>query len=330
MDEVHVVSAPSEEVENREIAPAGLAYAITPVELHFVRNHFPTPATPATIDTVEIGGAVAAPARIRGDDLHRMTTRTLPVTLECAGTGRAGMMPLPPGEPWKRGAVSTAVWSGVPLRLLLERAGLRDDVVAILAVGGDSFERALPIAAALDPDVLVAVEMNGAPIPPLHGGPLRLVVPGWYGMASVKWLRAIVALTRPFTGRFQTESYVYDDGPVTTMKVNSLIVTPSEDARLSPGRHAVWGWAWSGDAPIDFVAISFDAGLWQPATLSRAIGPRAWVQWEALIEPRRGRHSLRVRAGDRAGHVQPEMPPANRLGYGNNSVATVIFSCPST
>jgi DMSO/TMAO reductase YedYZ molybdopterin-dependent catalytic subunit len=324
MDEIGVAAPQIETPEIREIAPAAWSNEITPADMHFVRSHFPIPAT---ADTLEVRGALATPMRIGCDELRGLATRTLPVTLECAGNGRARMAPLPPGEPFKRGAVSTAVWTGVPLRLLLERAALRDDVVEILAVGADSFERALPIAAALDPDVLVAVEMNGAPIPPSHGGPARLVVPGWYGMASVKWLHALLALPRPFAGRFQTDFYVYDDEPVTTMRVNSLIVAPSEDAVLAPGRLDVWGWAWSGDAPIDCVAVSFDAGPWRPAQLARAIGPRAWIRWEGLIDAGRGRHTLRARAHDRAGHVQPEAPPHNRLGYGNNGVATVVFAC---
>jgi DMSO/TMAO reductase YedYZ molybdopterin-dependent catalytic subunit len=324
MGEVDAGSARGAPPENREVAPDALVEELTPAGAHFVRSHF---ALPAPVDTLALDGAVARPASVRLDELRRATSRTLPVTLECAGNRRTSMTPLPPGEPWRSGAVSTALWSGVPLAALLERAGLRDDVVELLTVGADSYARALPIAAALDPDVIVAVEMNGAPVPPSHGGPLRLVVPGWYGMASVKWLRALTALTRPFAGPFQTETYVYDDGPVTTMRVSSLIVAPRDDATLAHGRVPVWGWAWSGEAAIASVELSLDAGPWRRARLSRPVGPRAWTRWHALVDVEPGRHTLRARARDRAGRAQPEVPPANRLGYGNNLVPTIVFTC---
>src|SRR5262249_43079185 len=157
---------------------------------HFVRNHFAIPRP--TEQSLELDGR-----KIALGDLRQLGQRTLAVTLECAGNNRLGMTPLPSGEPWGSGAVSTALWTGVPLRTLLERAGLRDDAIEILAEGADGFTRSLPIEDALDPSTLLAFEMNSRPLPVEHGAPLRLLVPGWYGMASVKWLVRLRALTVP-------------------------------------------------------------------------------------------------------------------------------------
>src|SRR5262249_6134293 len=149
---------------------------------------------------------------------------------------RLGMAPLPPGEPWGRGAVSTAIWTGVPLRSLLERVGLRDDAIEILAEGADGFARALPIEDALDPSTLLAFEMNGRPLPIEHGAPLRLVVPAWYGMASVKWLVRLRVLTVAYTGFFQKDRYVYDgQEPVTRKRVESRIARPRADEIVARG-----------------------------------------------------------------------------------------------
>jgi DMSO/TMAO reductase YedYZ molybdopterin-dependent catalytic subunit len=244
------------------------------------------------------------------------------------------MSPLPPGEPWRRGAVSTALWTGVPLATLLERVGPRDDVVEVLVRGADlgvpegaramvHYERALPV----EVDALVAVEMNGAPIPVAHGGPIRLVVPGWYGMASVKWVAAMELLTRPFRGWFQASDYVYDDGPVTTMRVNSRIVTPADEALVVGGSVHATGWAWSGEAPVTQVELSLDSGPWRPALVDPVRPVGSWVRWRATLEvvpP--GRHSLRARARDATGRRQPEAPIWNRLGYGNNVVDLVVFT----
>jgi DMSO/TMAO reductase YedYZ molybdopterin-dependent catalytic subunit len=322
---------PIEPEENREIVPDALSLAITPTEAHFVRCHFRQPAPPSEIT---IGGAVAEPASISLDALRALDQRTLPVTLECAGTNRAAMAPLPPGEPWRRGAVSTAVWTGVPLAALLERAGIRDDVVEILVRGADrgtpehapseiAYERALPVGQ----DALVALEMNGAPIPVERGGPIRLIVPGWYGMASVKWVAAVEALTRPFDGWFQTRDYIYDDGPVTTTRVDSRIVEPREESLHLLGAIRAWGWAWSGAAPIASLEISLDAGPWRRAALEKTQSAAAWVSWETTLEVTHpGHHSLRARARDRDGNVQPDAPIWNRLGYGNNAVEIIRFA----
>lgn len=323
-------AVPTDTPENREIEPGALALPITPTDAHFVRNHF---LQPIPSFEVAVGGAVAEPASFSVADLRSLEQRTQPVTLECAGNGRLGMSPLVPGEPWRRGAVSTSVWTGVPLSALLREVQLRDDVVEILVRGADrgtpagspseiSYERALP----LDVEALIALELNGEPIPTGRGGPIRLIVPGWYGMASVKWVVAIDALTQPFHGWFHEKAYVYDDGPVTTLRPSSRIVHPAEGSLLPPGTVRAWGWAWSSE-PIAGVEVSLDAGPWMRATVEHSRTMGAWVRWEASLEVARpGNHSLRARSHDALGRVQPETPIWNRLGYGNNSVETLVFA----
>jgi DMSO/TMAO reductase YedYZ molybdopterin-dependent catalytic subunit len=259
--------------------------------------------------------------------------RSLTVTLECAGNGRTSMAPLPEGEPWGQGALGTAVWKGVPLAKVLARAGLRPDVVEVLIEGADGegrkrFARSLPMSKALHPDTLLALEMNGAPLTRSHGAPVRLIVPGWYGMASVKWVSRIEALTEPFEGHYQRERYVYDlsDGrapePVTRMRVKSMITSPEEGTRVAPGRVVVQGMAWSGERRVVQVELAVDGGeSWRQATLLEAPRPSAWVRWAFTWENAApGRHTLRARATDEAGETQPEAALWNRLGYGNNAV----------
>ena len=265
------------------------------------------------------------------------------MTMECAGNGRTRMTPVPPGHPWELGAVSTARFTGVPLRDVLERAGVDGGAVEVAFAGADAgvtetgpparFERSLPLDRAMDPDVLLAWEMNGEPLPPPHGFPLRLVVPGWYGVASVKWLAEIRVLDAPFDGFFQAERYVYrgeagvaDGTPVTRMRVRALIAQPGEGERLPAGAATeIRGTAWSGEAPVRRVEVSVDGGAtWQDARLGDAESPYAAAPWSlAWTPPHAGRHLLLARATDEAGHVQPLEPVWNELGYGNNVVQRV-------
>jgi DMSO/TMAO reductase YedYZ molybdopterin-dependent catalytic subunit len=326
---------------NAEAAHPALAAAITPSGAHYVRNHFDVPALDAERHVVAVEGAVADPFTLAASELAMLPQRSVTVTLECAGNGRLDMTPLPPGEPWLHGAVSTASWTGVPLAVLLERAGLRDDVVEILVSGADHgtppgssapthYGRALPLDKARDPNVILAIEMNGSPLPPEHGAPARLIVPGWYGMASVKWVARIAALTEPFEGWFQRDRYVYETErerrPVDVMRVKSMIVAPDPGLGVRRGRLVVWGWAWSGAAMIDGVDVSLDRADWQPATLDVALAPHAWRRFSLVVDvPTHGRHTLRARARDAAGRAQPEVAAWNAQGYGNNAIATVGF-----
>ncbi len=321
-----------------EADAAALAQPITPRGAHFVRNHFAMPSLAAARHRVVVDGAVARAGALPLAEIVRMGARTVAVTLQCAGDGRIGMAPLPGGEPWRRGALSTALWTGVPLRELLMRAGVRDDAVEVLVEGADEgpldgggrgrFARALPLDEALEGGALLAWEMNGAPLPREHGAPLRLVVPGWYAMASVKWVARVSVLAAPFGGFFQRDRYVILDGearPVTRMAPGALVVRPGAGARVAAGEVAIAGWAWSGH-PIAQVEISVDGEPWRPAALEPPASPYAWCRFRdrRRLEVR-GRHTVRARARDVAGEVQPDAPRWNRLGYCNNAVEVAAF-----
>jgi DMSO/TMAO reductase YedYZ molybdopterin-dependent catalytic subunit len=326
---------------NAETPLDALREPVTPAPLHYVRSNFSLPDHPGTLT---IGGAVERPLTLTLDELRAMPATTLTVTLECAGNGRIGLMPLPTGEPWAGNAVGTARWTGAPLHLLLERAAPRADGVEVFFGGADhgpykggpdiSFGRSLARARALDPaaEVLVAWAMNDAPLPPDHGAPLRLVVPGWYGMASVKWLARIEVLTAPYVGQFQTTSYQFEwpdraREAVTTILPRALITDPAPGDTLPRGPFTVRGKAWSGTGPITAVEVSIDgAGDWQPAQVAPPTGPYQWQEWHfdwSGAEP--GRHVFRARATDAAGNCQPDSPAWNRLGYGNNAVQVLAF-----
>ncbi len=328
--------------ENAETVPEALAMPVTPAGAHDVRSSVPPPAHAPARHRLDIGGAVARPMSLSLASLKARPRRDLLVTMECAGNGRVALAPLPRGEPWARGAVSTAVWTGVPLTDLLDEAGVRDDAVEIVVAGADrgrpdgheheiAFERSLPLEMARHPSVLVAYAMNGAPLPPEHGAPVRLVVPGWYGVASVKWLAQVKVVTTPFEGWFQASRYVYERAgrpaePVSTMRVKSMIVTPGEHAPARRGTVAVRGWAWSGEAPIQHVEVILDGGPPVAARLGPMLGRHAWRGFDVEVEiTEAGRHSLRARARDGAGRVQPEVPEWNGLGYGMNAATAVLF-----
>lgn len=325
-----------------ETGPAALIAPITPNEAHFVRSHFDVPSLERAALPVLVDGAVAEPLSLSIAELRGLPQHHVTMTMECAGASRLTMQPLPRGLPFGHGAVATASWSGVPLGLLLDRAGLRDDVLEILISGADrgtlpqgvgpvAYARSLPLAKAREPNVLLALEMNGAPLPIEHGAPVRLVVPGWYGMASVKWVVRVTALVEPFAGWFQAERYVYVDGgrprrPVDVQAVKSLIVWPEPGRALPAGRLDAWGWAWSGAAPIAAVEVALDDGPWGEAELDPPLAPNAWRRFHVSLDLTfRGRHTLRSRARDAAGGVQPDVARWNAFGYGNNSVAAVAF-----
>jgi DMSO/TMAO reductase YedYZ molybdopterin-dependent catalytic subunit len=199
-----------------------------------------------------------------------------------------------------------------------------------------TFARALPLAHATDPasGILIAYEMNGRPLPPDHGAPFRLIVPHWYAVASVKWLKRLKVLTEPFTGEFQTGHYMYQwpdrpQEPVTLMRVRARITEPAPGATIGLGPCTVRGKAWSGQGPITRVDVSLTGeGDWQPAQLEPSRSGYHWQDWSFTWDtPGIGRHTLRARATDAAGNVQPEVPPWNRLGYGNNAIEVIYVDC---
>ncbi len=315
----------SSDPPNAEASPDAFAYLITPAEQRFVRCHFPVPRL-GDEHAVQVHGAVLEPRSISLADLRGLPAVTETVVTECAGNGRTRLSPPVPGEQWTGGAVSVAQWTGVPLRELLR---LRDSAVEVVFTGADGgrFRRSLPVDAALDPATLLAYEMNGARIPARFGGPLRLVVPGWYGMASVKWVQRIEAVEAPFEGEFQTQKYVYAPGiPVTRVRVKSMFTgLPGEIAVRDTLR--ITGLAWGGEG-VARVEVAVD-GEWSDA---RLVGPRlpyAWRRFELLwAPPRRGTWQLSCRATDHAGVMQPEQPVWNALGYGVNPIehATLVVT----
>ena len=313
-----------------------LAHPVTPRDSVYVRSNFPTPLLgPSHVLTVR--GAVREPYALSMAELAAMPQRELLVTMECAGNWRLGMDPVPEGEPWRYGAVSTTRWRGVPLRLLLERAGVQAEAVELLATGADhgprddvagevTFARSLPLRVALAGDVLLATHMDGVPLTAAHGAPVRLVVPGWYGMASVKWLVSLEVITAPYTGYFQTRRYVYErDGrvePVREALVKSMITSrgEGESARLAAdGLLTVRGWARSGAGAVVRVEVGVN-GVWHEAQLGRADSRWSWVPFEARVAGAPGPIVLSSRAKDATGAVQPERIEWNRLGYGNHAV----------
>src|SRR5829696_6275608 len=312
---------------NAEAPPEALAGEITPTELHYVRSNF---ALPVHDGTLEVGGAVANPITLTLDDLRAMPAHERTVTLECAGNGRLETRPLPIGEPWGDYAVSTARWTGALLHEVLEQARPTADGMDVRFEGADhgayhlqpvlpdtnkddlTFIRALPLTHAADPaaELLIAYEMNGAPLGPDHGAPFRLIVPHWYAVASVKWLTRLDVLPEPFTGEFQTGHYIYE------------WPDPAPAAVVPEGTYTVRGKAWSGTGAITNVDISLTGdGDWYPAQVEEPKGPSQWQNWWYKWKAEGvGRKTLRARATDAAGNVQPDVPPWNRLGYGNNAV----------
>ena len=323
-----------------------LRYPLTPVGLHYLLIHYDIPAIDAAAWRLQVGGHVRGELSLSLDDLRERATVRLPVTMECAGNGRAKLAPRPVSQPWLLEAVGNAEWGGTPLRPLLEEAGLLDGAVEVLFTGLDrglegdvdqQYERSLTVADALRDEVLLAWEMNGAPLPPQHGYPLRLVVPGWYGMTSVKWLGRVTVLDRPFDGYQQSRGYRFrqaedEDGePVTRIATRALMVPPgvpdfmTRRRLVDVGRCVLEGRAWSGRHRVTAVEVSADGGAsWAAAELSDPAGPFAWSGWRFPWDPPGpDEYTLCCRASDDAGGTQPLEPPWNLGGYANNAVQRV-------
>lgn len=326
---------------NNGILLEGLRYAVTPVGMHYLLSHFDVPYIADDNWQVEISGRVARAQCISVHDIRALPARTLPVTLECAGNGRGTMSPRYPSMPWMCEAVGTAEWTGTPLRHVLEQAGMLDDAIEVAFIGADrgfdsgrehAFGRSLRRDLALSDDVLLVWAMNGQPLLPQHGYPLRLIVPGWYGMASVKWLARIEALDRAYDGFQQAVGYHYrpePDGPrtpITHMRVKSLMVPPgipdwyTRRRLVDAGDVALTGRAWSGGGvPISKVEVSID-GNWVAAELDPPLGRFAWHGWRCIWHAEPGEHELACRATDANGETQPLETRWDASGFGNNAV----------
>jgi DMSO/TMAO reductase YedYZ molybdopterin-dependent catalytic subunit len=320
--------------------PSGL---LTPADRFYLRNHFPIPVLDEAGWRLSVSGLVREPLELSLAELKNMTADTFVATLECAGNGRTMFSPATEGAQWQLGAVSTAEWTGVRLDVVLDRAGIRPGASELVFRGADrgtvdgaaepiSFERSLAVADARESGALLAYAMNGEPLPVRHGAPLRLVVPGWYAVASVKWLTGIRVASTAFDGYFQTGHYMYEQPrggtvvrePVRIQRVRALITEPCSGRRHSGDELTVCGVAWSGAAPIARVEVSVAGGAWQDARLIDESSTHGWQRWEHLaLVSRPGETTIRARATDLAGHTQPARPEWNRRGYGGNFIHEV-------
>ncbi len=330
------------EPENLEFPFSSLNSAITPTEQFFIRSHFPVPKISPETYRLKVDGHIERPLEISYDDLLKMPSTRVTMTLECAGNSRIFLSPKVSGLQWELGAVSNAEWVGVSLSEVLNRVGVKPGTVDIILEGADSGEikkepnspgkityaRSIPLAKAFEKEVILAYQMNGEPLPAAHGFPLRAIVPGWYGMASVKWVNRISVSSVPFRGYWQTLDYTYWETrnglPIELLPVSEIEVK-AEIAR--PGLHEVLpansvyrmhGAAWTGESEIAKVEVSTDGGkIWSATQLLGASAKYAWRLWEfhwrTPAEP--GRYTVMARATDARGRTQPMVRDAHRGGY---------------
>jgi DMSO/TMAO reductase YedYZ molybdopterin-dependent catalytic subunit len=327
--------------ENSETPLDAVCSWVTPTRLFFVRNHFQMPHIEPETWRLALEGCVERTLDLSLDDLQRMPQRSVFATMECAGNGRSYLRERQEGVQWGAGAIAHAEWTGVPVHRVLERAGLLPQAVDVVFEGADRgkeldlaapipFARSLPMRKALDPDTLLALRINGEPLTPEHGFPVRLLVPGWYGVASVKWLSSIRVLNRPFLGYYQTTKYTINEQTpsgvqrvvLRTMNVKSEIVRPREGEVLGIGSQRIFGIAWAGEEAIWKVEISTDGGTtWDDARLVGLQAPYSWALWEYFWEVARpGRHALMARATTVSGRTQPVEHDSLRGGYAINFV----------
>jgi DMSO/TMAO reductase YedYZ molybdopterin-dependent catalytic subunit len=328
---------------NCETPPAALGADVTPTAQFYRRNHFPLPVLDEAAWRLDVVGMVQQPLSLSLHELTQLPAETAVVTLECAGNGRRLFRPSATGVQWGLGAVGTAAWTGPLLADVLARAGIQRGAREVIFGGADRglvdgvphpirFERSLSVHDALESGALLAYAMNGQPLSVRHGYPLRLVVPGWYAVASVKWLTDIRVIAEQFGGFFQSQDYVYEWNrggtgvrePVSLQQVRALITRPAAGQELSCGGVIVRGVAWSGAAPIARVEVSVADGPWQKVRLVGSPAAHGWQQWEFLASGLRpGEVRFRARAFDLAGRSQPEQPEWNRRGYAANFIHEV-------
>ena len=327
---------------NRGMPLEALRHELTPPGLHYLLIHFDIPEADEARWQLQFRGFFNKLLSLDVAALKRLPSVTHRVTLECAGNGRGQLSPRYPSVPWLEEGVSTADWTGVPLATLLQEASLGKETKEIVFHGADRgfdagvehhFARSLSVAEAMRPEVLVAYAMNGAPLPPQHGAPLRLVVPRWYGMASVKWLTAIEAIDQPFDGFQQARGYHFrrradEKGePCTRMRVNSLMAPPgipdfyTRRRVVDAGNVRLLGRAWSGSAPVARVEWALDGG-WRDAELDEG-KDLCWQGWSASWAATPGEYELACRATDEGGNAQPLEAPWDLSGFGNNGVQRI-------
>ncbi|SFF64839.1 Mo-co oxidoreductase dimerisation domain-containing protein [Halobacillus alkaliphilus] len=328
--------------ENQETPIQFIKTDIVDHKLFYRRNHFPYPTLSYSNYYLPINGMVSTPILLSMQDILQFPSKTIPVVLECSGDKRNLFKPKVFGEQWEKGAISQGYWKGVPLRSLLELSGIREGAKEIVVEGYDfgdrtdlnkvfTYARSLPIEKALHPDTIIAYEYNNQPIPFKHGYPLRLIVPQWYAMASVKWIKQIRVISSHFEGPFQSIDYMYypnkennkDAFPVTTVNVNSTIQKPLDMEILNTGKHLIKGIAWSGKGFITNLEISVDGGgTWKNAKLEPARrGGYAWQSWSyEWTVSKKGNYMIMSKATDSYGRIQPTVPFWNKKGYGYNAI----------
>jgi len=341
MDELQLAA------RNHGMPLEALRYDVTPVGLHYLLIHFDVPEVPADW-RLRVGGRVARELSLSLEDLRERPLVRRIVTMECAGNGRARLEPHIVSQPWLAEAVGTGEWGGAEVAPILEEAGVANGAVEVLFGALDrgidggveqAYERSLTLAEALAGDALLAYELNGSPLPPQHGAPLRLVVPGWYGMTSVKWLDRITVLDEPFEGYQQAHAYRFrrsedeEGDPITRMRPRALMVPPGVPDFLTrrrfveSGQCLLEGRAWSGRAPIEAVEVSTDGGeTWASASLEAAPDRWSWSRWSWTWDAAPGDHELACCARDAEGGEQPLQPDWNIGGYVNNAVQRVAVT----
>jgi DMSO/TMAO reductase YedYZ molybdopterin-dependent catalytic subunit len=313
--------------ENSETPLTSVRSWVTPTPWFFVRNHFETPSPLSADWKLRVEGCVERPATYTLDELGDFPERTIFCTLECAGNGRSFLQPRAPGVQWGAGAIGHAEWTGVPVRYLLDRVGVKPGAKEVVFWGADCgsesdhpepmfFARGLPLAKAMDADTLLATRMNGEALDAIHGFPLRLLVPGWYGVASVKWLTRMEVIDQRFQGYYQSKKYVIqrrtsqglETVPVGAMAVKSEILRPGPGSVLGVGTNRLFGVAWAGEEAVARVEVSTDGGKsWNDAELLGLQAPYSWTLWEYLWEVAvPGDYSLVARAVSKSGKTQPK------------------------
>jgi DMSO/TMAO reductase YedYZ molybdopterin-dependent catalytic subunit len=322
--------------ENSETPLTEMRSWVTPNAFFFVRNHFAEPEVTANNWRLQVHGQVRRARIWTWDELTELPERTVFATMECAGNGRSFLRPLTPGVQWGAGAVGHAEWTGVPLATVLESCGPLSDALEVLCEGTDvgtepdhpelmHFVRGLPLAKALHPDTLLAFRMNGEPLTRSHGAPVRLIVPGWYGVCSVKWIARLELLDHQYEGYFQSEKYTIQrreggkerKARLTRMPVKSQIIRPAAGSELRPGVNRISGIAWAGEEAVAKVEVSTDGGLrWRGASLVGPQAPYSWTLWEYLWEVNSpANYELMCRASSTAGDAQPTEHDDLRGGY---------------
>ena len=333
---------------NLEMPFESLEGFLTPTESFYVRTHFPIPSIDRDAWWLHVEGDVNNPFAINYEQLLELRSVTTPVTLECAGNNRNFLDPKVKGVQWGLGAVGTAQWTGVPLSVLLDRAGVKTNACEVIFEGKDcgtlqdpksppgelNFARSIPVEKARA-DVLLAYKMNGIDLPPQHGFPVRAIMPGWYAMASVKWLQRIIVTDRPFTGYYQTIDYAYwkrrdqiaELTPLTETQVKAQIARPAQGDIVPPdSKVRIHGAAWTSDGEITKVELSSDGGAtWKEAKLLGEPKPSAWRLWEFNWQTpdTPGKQILVARATDSLGRTQPVQRDSDRGTYMINHLLPV-------